>query len=342
LLQEIRLAFRRTVPALVAVWLSAACATGADAGGSVAGRRGPWLGEPPPGAEPVVFAPGIVSTSLFTRDLAASPDGTELYWGVIQGNNNFVGIAFSRLRNGRWSQPELAPFARNAAYRYMEPHISPDGSRFFFVTNQPHSGHGLPESTTDIWVMDREGDEWGPARPMGEPVNSPGGEYFPSVTRGGVLYFTRRPDGASDDFIYRAVPRQGGGFEEPVRLPDQVNAGSARYNAFIDPDERFLIIPIYDLPGGLGATDYWICFRERDGTWTDPVNLGDTINTAGNAEYSASLSADGRYFFFMSVRPVPFAEDVTLDAVLEASRQPGRSLPGIWWVDAGFLETLRP
>ena len=40
-------------------------------------RTGPWLGETPPTPDAPArpFAPGFVSTGLFTRDLAASPDG---------------------------------------------------------------------------------------------------------------------------------------------------------------------------------------------------------------------------------------------------------------------------
>ena len=42
--------------------------------------RGPYLGQEPPGLEPRLFAPGVVSTGLATRDLAMTPDGDELYF----------------------------------------------------------------------------------------------------------------------------------------------------------------------------------------------------------------------------------------------------------------------
>ena len=39
--------------------------------------KGPYLGQTLPGTKPVIFAPGIVSTGLYTRDIAITKDGTE-------------------------------------------------------------------------------------------------------------------------------------------------------------------------------------------------------------------------------------------------------------------------
>jgi outer membrane protein OmpA-like peptidoglycan-associated protein len=37
-----------------------------------------------------------------------------------------------------------------------------------------------------------------------------------------------------------------------------------------------------DMPGGQGGVDLYKCERNEDGTWTQPINLGDRINTEGN------------------------------------------------------------
>ena len=42
--------------------------------------KGPYLGQKPPGMTPQVFAPGIVSTGLNTRDIAITPDGKHLFF----------------------------------------------------------------------------------------------------------------------------------------------------------------------------------------------------------------------------------------------------------------------
>ena len=38
-------------------------------------KAGPFLGQDPPGLQPEVFAPGVISTGLAERDVAISPDG---------------------------------------------------------------------------------------------------------------------------------------------------------------------------------------------------------------------------------------------------------------------------
>ncbi len=46
---------------------------------------GDYLGQPLPGDTPEVFAPGIVTRGRYTRDVAMTPDGSELYFGVMLG-----------------------------------------------------------------------------------------------------------------------------------------------------------------------------------------------------------------------------------------------------------------
>ena len=45
---------------------------------------GEYLGQTPPGDTPQLFAPGIVSTGMYARDIAMTPDGTELYYCVME------------------------------------------------------------------------------------------------------------------------------------------------------------------------------------------------------------------------------------------------------------------
>ena len=43
---------------------------------------GPYLGQKPPGKTPEIFAPGIISTGFNERNLAFTPDGRELFYGL--------------------------------------------------------------------------------------------------------------------------------------------------------------------------------------------------------------------------------------------------------------------
>jgi len=303
---------------------------------------GDWLGQEPPGDEARVFAPRIVSTGAFDRDLTITPDGDEIYTTVMLPDFTFSAILVARRVDGVWSAPEVAPFS--GRYRDLEPTVSPDGRRLFFASFRPDDGEGPPEEEPDIWVVDRGETGWGPPRPLGPPVNSEGEEYFPSVTRDGTLYFTRRTtDG--DEAIYRAELRDGA-YLEPERLGPEVNAGKARFNAWVAPDESLLIVPIFGLPDSLGATDYYVCFRREDGGFTEPVHLDDRVNSPSRHEYSASLSPDGRYLFFMSsrgsVENPRFDPAVTADGLKRLLDGPENGNPDIYWIDASFLHDLQP
>jgi hypothetical protein len=175
-------------------------------------------------------------------------------------------------------------------------------------------------------------------------VNSDGEEFFPSITSEGTLYFTRRPP-EGDEGIYRARSEDGG-FLEPERLGPEVNAGAARFNAWIAPDESFMILPIAGIEGSAGAVDYYVNFRSEDDTWSGPINLGDPVNSASRPEYAASLSPDGRWLFFMGARGR--FEDGRMEppldrrALARIHEEPGNGNPDIYWIDASFIQDLRP
>jgi hypothetical protein len=304
--------------------------------------RGPYLGQEPPGLEPRLFAPGVVSTGLATRDVAMTPDGSELYFSVTAGASTVIMV--TRQVEGRWTEPQVAPFS--GRFLDIEPAISPDGQRFFFLSTRPQA-HQEPRAGwvyQDIWVMDRQGDGWSEPANLGPPVNTEAPEYFPSVTADGSLYFTREhADGVSSTYRSRLVD---GAYAEPELLPPQLNCGTNRANVFVAPDESFAIVPAMGREDSLGGFDYFVTFRSADDRWSEPVNLGPAINQPEGREWSASLSPDGRYLFFMSSRRTSAAATVLtgrpISALLTMSLEPGQGASAIWWVSAEIIEALRP
>ncbi len=306
-----------------------------EGSGNTPSSGGPYLGQELPGAEPAIFAEGIVSTGLYTRDLAMTPDGREIYFCSIVGNYSYTAIFGTRLENGRWTEPKALEFACDPAWMNIEPFIHPDGSRFFFISNK--SGN------QDIWVADRAEDGWTDAYNLGPPVNSEAPEYFPSVTRNGTIYFTREEPGTRVSRIFRARP-DGDGFAEPEQLPDHVNTTNAQFNAFIDPDERFLIVCVFGRKDSHGSTDYYITFRNDDDRWSALINMGKPVNTEGGLEYSPYVSPDGKYFFFMSSRKKEAQESdklpLTREHMMEMHNSPGYGNPAVWWMEAAFIDSL--
>lgn len=309
---------------------------------------GPYLGQEFPGEDPALFAPGVVSTGMYTRDVAMAPDGHEIYFGVLLGR--FSAILETRLVDGAWTEPQVAPFSRDARFFNLEPAISPDGKRFMFLSSRVDAGREPTAAEVrtwtyqDIWVMDRAGDGWGEPYNLGPPVNTGGAEFFPSLTRDGTLYFTRGSDDGRESTIWRSRLVDGR-YQEPEKLGPQVNSTASQFNAFIAPDESYLILSTAGRPDTRGGSDYYVVFRTSDDRWSDPINLGDKVNTRADAEFSPHVSPDGKFFFVMSPRPLPDADIppvLSLDWLRRFRSQAGSGNPAIYWMDASFIEQLRP
>lgn len=318
----------------------------AEAPGVIPDLTGDYLGQDPPGDTPRLFAPGIVSTGLLDRDVAMMPDGSEIYFGAAGPEYTFSAIMVTRrLPDGRWTLPEVAPFVAPYPARDLEAFISPDGKRVYFLSDRPPVGQDEPYGNSDIWVADRVENGWGDPYNLGAPVNSEGQEYFPSVTLDGTIYFTRQQKGERGHFIYRSRMVDGA-HAEPEKLPSQVNAGPMQFNAFVAPDESYIILSVAGHSDAIGRTDYHVCFRSPDDAWTEPINLGNKVNFPGAQGYSPYVSADGRYFFFMSTRTTALdslkGSRLTRKQMLELLASPGTGNSDTYWIEASFIEALRP
>ena len=190
---------------LIVIFCLAACRQSKESGFPV--LKGPYLGQTPPGTTPVVFAPGIVSTGLYTRDIAISKDGTEIYFCISDATA--TAILVTKLVNNRWTEPAIAPFSGKGFFDF-EPHISPDGTKFFFLSNRPPLGKEPMAGWfyQKIWMMNRTDTGWSEPQMVEEPVSSENNEFFPSVTNEEVLYFTRMTS-AGKAGIYKSVFADG-------------------------------------------------------------------------------------------------------------------------------------
>lgn len=300
---------------------------------------GPYLGQALPDTFPQLFAPGIVSTGMFTRDVAITPDGKEIYFCVAIGNYTYSTILFTRETEGKWSPPEIVSFSGGPGVLDFEPALTPDGSRLYFLSNRPDGNE--PAGDQDIWYVDRTPDGWSLPRNAGAPVNTDGGEFFPSLTRDGTLYFTRNEKGSQLNQIFRSR-LENGIFQEPELLPEQVNCGTNRFNAYVSPDESYVIVPAVGMEDSFDGVDYYIVFRDMEDRWSDPVNMGRLVNQDNARGWSPYISPDGKYFFFMATRTREIEQSEwnyeNLKALYNA---PGNGNASIYWMKAGFIRKLQ-
>lgn len=334
----------RCVPLILAAILFAllpSCSNRGDTGraGEFPALEGDYLGQSPPGMEPEIFARDIISDPMQNRDVAMTPDGNEMYFGLASGG--IFTIIRSERVDGRWSRPEVAPFAADPDINDFEPCISPGGELFLFLSTRPPEGQEPRGGWAyqNIWAMDRREGGWSEPYDLGPPINTDAAEFFPSLTSDGTLYFTR--GGGGEYYIYRSRPTDKG-YAEPERLGPGVNAGAAQYNAFIANDESYLIYLVTENERNIGVIDYYISFRNEDDTWTGPINMGPKINRPGARGASPYVTRDGRYLFFSSTRPLGEGVTLTYDLIRNLYYEPQNGAGDIYWVDASIIEELRP
>ncbi|MCK4537178.1 MAG: PD40 domain-containing protein [Candidatus Krumholzibacteria bacterium] len=251
-----------------------------------------YLGMKPPGTMPVVFAPGIVSTDENELDAAMTRDGSEFYFSRRMRDRKYHIMVTSRSVDGSWSVPEIAPFS--GTFSEANPFISPDGKKMFFISRRPEDGYGPPH---DIFVMDRTEDGWSEPFHPDYPLNTPTNEIHPSVTSDGTVYYVAELyGGAGRRDVYRCR-YDGERYLNPELVPKPVSSEYNEGDPYIAPDESYLIFVSVDRPGGFGSGDLYISFRDKYGEWSEPRNLGATINSKGY-DYSPVVTHDGEYFFF--------------------------------------------
>jgi hypothetical protein len=302
---------------------------------------GNYLGQPRPGTEAELFARGIISDPMHNRDVTISFEGDEMYFGLA--NAGIVTIIWTKRVDGRWTKPDIAPFATDPDIFDFEPCISPDGETFMFLSTRAPEGKEPRRGWAyqNIWAMDKTADGWSKPYDLGKPINSDGAEYFPSLTNDGTLYFTRSGGTVRESYIYRARLTEGG-YDKPEKLGPGVNSGTMQYNAFVAPDESYLIYLVPDKEGNIGLSDYHISFRNEDDTWTGPINMGPKVNRPGATGASPYVTRDGKYFFFSSTKPLPEGMDLSLDLIKRLYYEPENGSPDIYWIEASFIEELRP
>jgi Tol biopolymer transport system component len=241
---------------------------------------------------PKLFAEGVISTGKeFT--VTFSPDGNDLYFTRANTEKKINHVMHSHKKNGTWQAAERLHFSSDD-WSDLDPGLSPDGTKLYFVSTRPAPGKNPNKKDMDIWVSTRTGNDWGAPEYIAA-VNSDGKEGSPTVDRQGNMYFfSDRQSEVQNNAIYVSRFKEGK-YSTPERLDGMVNAGPSDTSPFISPDGQTLLF-YSTREGGHGKADIYVSVMEN-GKWTAAKNVGALVNT-GDFEYNASVSRDGRTLYF--------------------------------------------
>ncbi len=285
-----------------------------------------------PPLTPQLFGELSISTLLNERDFAISPDGKELYYTVSTPKSTFQTIVFSKqLSDGVWSAPQVVSFG--GQFSDLEPALSADGKTLYFASNRPITGTQTKDF--DIWKVNRVGAGWGKPENLGLPINTESDEFYPSIAKSGNLYFTATyPGGVGKEDIY--VSRLANQlYQKPLVLDTAINTRLYEFNAFVSPDETYILFTGYGRRDDMGGGDLYLSIKDAQGNWKPARNL-KALNSR-QLDYCPYVSPDGKALYFTSERhqlPTSFVtEAVTFKSIQSIYSNPLNGTGNIYWVN---------
>lgn len=200
----------------------------------------------------------------------------------------------------------------NAHRPTILPVLSPDGKRLYFDRKENINNIGNFKDPDDIWYSDRRNGYWSEPQNAEIPINSRGSDVLFSIT----------PDGKRA-LLYGAYPNSEGrldtGFAiaqwnglrwskpSPLNIKNFYNKNFSFYGN-LSAHETVLLLSL-ERKDSRGDLDIYISFlNEFTNEWSEPVNLGDDINSK-YLELSPYLSRDGKTLYFASDREGGFGSD---------------------------------
>ncbi|TMI96285.1 MAG: OmpA family protein [Bacteroidetes bacterium] len=199
----------------------------------------------------------------------------------------------------------------NTPLAELRPTVSADGNLLFFIVeNDPMNTkyNSIPNSQ-DIWYAERDSfGVWGPARHMGYPLNTYfyNAVFWISPDNNRILIRNAFIDG---DYVGNGISmshrKKNGGWSKPdaLRIKNYQKYDRGRqYGATMAHDGKTLLLYMSEEKGSYN-NDLYVCFLQRDSTWSEPRSLGKKINLPEYNEMTPYLAADGVTFYFSSNRP---------------------------------------
>ena len=131
---------------------------------------------------------GGVNTAYDEGACCFSVDGREMYLTQCVTDPSYpryAQIVKSNRSDAAWSKATEVKLTGDTLSSYAHPAISPDGEWLYFSSDMPGGKGGL-----DIWRVRITPAGYGGVENLGEPINTPGDEVFPTFRPNGDLYFS--------------------------------------------------------------------------------------------------------------------------------------------------------
>jgi hypothetical protein len=288
--------------------------------------------------EPQIFQPGIISTGDYESHPAFTPSGDTLYFIKCSYDLKISNICVSYKVNGKWTSPQVASFS--GKYMDSDPFVTKDGRELYYMSNRPLKEGDPVKDDTDLWKVVWTGSGWSDPINLGPVVNSASDEYYPTLADNGDLYFgSPRPGGKGGSDIW-CCKYVNGQYQPAVNLGDAINTPGNDYEAFIAPDESYIIYN--SSPNNIRHLDFYISYNQN-GVWTKAKRLPEPLSS-DDTDWSPKVTRDKKLFYFSSTRnksaDVP-VKPQNIDELNRRLESAGNSMSDIYTVDFSAITGLK-
>ena len=275
-----------------------------------------------------------INTQLREAEPSFTADGRTMYF-----NCHDADICVSQLigtwEEGKWTTPERLGASINTGYFEVEPLISADGDKLYFLSTRPAGrfkgndwlspfvtsslfiptylaelklGSGVLDGLglADVWVSYKINGAWSEPQNLSDvpgepPVNTAFHDHCLSFSADGseAFWTSTRPGGFGGNDIWTSR-RVDGKWTEPENLGPNVNGPGDEHHSIPTSDGMSLYVTT-TRESGYGGEDNYITTRDKNGEWGALVNLGPHLNGPGDDRCPA-WTPDSQIFLFDSVK----------------------------------------
>lgn len=209
------------------------------------------------------------------------------------------------------NKPESIGSAVNTEYSELNPVMSPDGKTLYFGRkNHPQNKFGMAGTeqiagSQDIWYSESLMGAWTTARRMSEALNRDQYNTIYSVSPDGqtILVKGAYVNGQYETRGFSIAKKSATGWEIPKKMEipkyEKLSRGKNEYG-YLTNDGKVLLMAFSEKKNS-DEDDVYASFLEKDDSWSEPMNLGDDVNT-DFTETTPFLAADGKTLYFSSNR----------------------------------------
>jgi OOP family OmpA-OmpF porin len=189
----------------------------------------------------------------------------------------------------------------NSSADEQSPVLTPDGKQLFFTLSGHVQNTGGARDPGDIWVSILTESGWSAPIRTGDILNNNLHNTVAGFSADGkrmylIGHYQPGKQVTSQGLSVSEMTSTGWSAPKNIVIPYFKNK-SPLHSGFISADEKTLVFSAESY-STFGADDIYVSVKNGD-KWSEPVNIGDVINTK-KEELSPSLSADGRRLYFAS------------------------------------------